>query len=93
GSRGRIGYIGTDTLANADTVAKLNFTDISITLTKNASATDDPLLGKDELFSLKKGSTVTLLAFLGIDWAYIETTYQGDTCRAFIPRSALISEG
>lgn len=93
GSRGRIGYIGTETLANADTVVKLNFTNISIVLTKNASATDDPLLGKDELFSIKKGTAVTLLAFLGTDWAYIETTYQGNTCRAFIPRSALIAEG
>ena len=92
GSRGRIGYIANTTLANADAVAKLTFADITLTLTKKANATDDPLNGKSKLFEVKQGASVKLLAFLGVDWAYVETTYKDKPCRVFIPRSALMAE-
>ncbi|MCE5344099.1 MAG: hypothetical protein LLF96_11040 [Eubacteriales bacterium] len=89
GSRGRIGYISTVTLADAANVAKLSLASIDITLTRNATATDDPLMGKGKIFELKKGVQVKLLAFLGTDWAYIETTYKDQPCRIFIPRASL----
>lgn len=92
GSRGRIGYIDNATLANADSVAQLSFADIAITLTKDASATDDPLIGKGEVFKIGAGTQVTLLAFMGTDWAYVETKNNSKPCRVFIPRSSLIEE-
>lgn len=92
GSRGRIGYIADTTLADAANVAQLAFVSVPLKLTKKASATDDPLSGKGKLFELKKGAEVTLLAFLGADWAYVETTYKGKPCRVFIARSALMAE-
>jgi hypothetical protein len=92
GSKGRIGYIGNSTLSDAANVAQLSFADIDITLTQKAGATDDPLLGQDVLFMIDQGTQVKLLAFLGTNWAYIETTYQDKRCRAFIPRTALTKE-
>lgn len=92
GSRGRIGYIGIDTLNDAENVAQLSFADIDIKLTKKAAATDDPLNGKSTLFSISKDESVKLLAFLGTDWAYVETQYKGKVCRVFIPRASLIAE-
>ena len=88
GSKGRVGYVDTRTLQDPESVTKLSFADIALTLVKNASATDDPLRGKAELFKLSKGTDVKLLAFMGKDWAYIETTYKGKVCRAFVPSSS-----
>ena len=68
---------------------QLEFIDIQITLASDASATDDPNYGAEELFVIDQGDTVTLLAFMGDDWAYVETTYLGKQCRAFIPKTAL----
>jgi len=89
GSRGRMGYIDTMTLANPDSVAKLNFCALPIVLTGNAKATDDPLRGAATLTTLNKGDEVTLLAFFGDDWAYVQTTLDSKVCRLFIPVSAL----
>lgn len=88
GSKGRVGYVDTSTLADPANVAKLNFADIPLTLARDTSATDDPLRGKAELFKLPKGTDVKLLAFIGKDWAYIETTFKGKICRAFVPGSS-----
>ena len=92
GSKGRIGYIENSTLANAETVAQLALVNIPLKLTKKANATDDPLRGKGKLFDIAKDTEVTLLAFLGKDWAYVETTYKSKPCRVFIPRSALMQD-
>ena len=92
GSRGRVGYIESVTLNDKDTVAKLELASVKMTLVKNANATDDPLNAKTKLFTLKKGDEVTLLAFMGEEWAYVETTYEEKPCRAFIPLSALGEE-
>ena len=92
GSKGRVGYVANTTLADATNVAQLSFADVAITLTKNAKATDDPLNGKSKLFEIKKDTEVKLLAFMGTDWAYIETTYKSKPCRVFIPRASLMAE-
>ena len=92
GSKGRIGYVANTTLADAANVAQLGFANIAMKLTKNAKATDDPLNGQTRLFDMKKDTSVTLLAFLAKDWAYVETQYRSKVCRVFIPRSALIAE-
>ncbi|MEG0995757.1 MAG: hypothetical protein RSH26_02230 [Clostridia bacterium] len=92
GSRGRLGYIEDSTLLNPDSVAKLALVSLPMTLTKNADATDDPLNGKGTITKLKKGDSVTLLAFMGSEWAYVETTYESKLCRLFIPQAALMEE-
>lgn len=89
GSRGRIGYIDTMTLANPESVPELGFCSLPLTLTRNAKATDDPLRSKSTITTLEKGEQVTLLAFFGDDWAYVQTTHEGKACRLFIPVSAL----
>ena len=83
GSRGRFGYIDNMTLENPDGVARLAFANLPMTLQSDADATDDPL---------KAGEEVTLLAFMGNDWAYVQTAVDGKTCRLFIPQKALMQE-
>ena len=92
GSRGRMGYIQNTTLANAEGVQQLPFTAISMPLTKNAKGTEDPLIGQAVSMELKKGTEVTLLAFMGEEWAYVETTREGMQYRFFIPQNALMTE-
>ena len=89
GSRGRMGYIKNTTLADAENVAKLGFCSVPLTLASDCDGTDDPLYGKEPLTSLKAGDKVTLLAFMGDEWAYVQIGLEGRVCRLFIPRSAL----
>jgi len=91
--KGRVGYILNTTLDNADEVKQLEFADIQIEVQEDTSATDDPNYGQEELFVINQGDVVTLLAFLGDDWAYVETEYQGKPCRVFIPKTALMDAG
>ena len=37
----------------------------------------------------QSGDKVTLLAFMGDEWAYVQIGLEGRVCRLFIPRSAL----
>lgn len=89
GSRGRMGYIDDKTLANSDSVAQLDFCFLPLRLARNAKATDDPLRSQSTVTTLRKGDEVTLLAFFGQEWAYVQTTYHSKDCRLFIPASAL----
>ncbi|MEG0126306.1 MAG: hypothetical protein RR816_09520, partial [Clostridia bacterium] len=92
GSKGRLGYIDTSTLADAANVAQLGLSKIPLKLTKNTNATDDPLKGKGTVAKLKKDTEVTLLGFLNGDWAYIQTTYRDKPCRLFVPQTALMED-
>lgn len=92
GTRGRVGYISNETIAHPGTVAKLAFCSIEMQLTRNANGTEDPLLGQSVSVKLKKGDTVTLLAFLSEEWAYVETIRQDLPYRCFIPQNALMTE-
>ena len=92
GTRGRVGYISNETIAHPGTVEKLDFCSIDMQLTRNANGTEDPLLGKSVSLKLKKGDTVTLLAFLDEDWAYVETTRKEMPYRFFIPQNVLMTE-
>lgn len=89
GSRGRMGYIEDSTLRDAESVARLAFSSIPITLTRNANATDDPLNGKGTVAKLEAGDEVVLLAFMGEEWAYVQTSLDGKECRLFIPQEAI----
>ena len=87
--KGRIGYIQNITLSEPESVHQLQFADVKIELKRSASATDDPIYGQKALFRISKGDTITLLAFMGDEWAYVETDYLGQQCRVFIPRAAV----
>lgn len=88
GSRGRFGYIDDKTI-NRESVEQLTFCYLPLTLAYGANATDDPLRGQGTVTTLQKGDQVTLLAFMGDDWAYVEIVLEGKPCRLFIPRKAL----
>ena len=92
GSRGRFGYIDDMTLDNRESVPQLAFANLPISLQRDADATDDPLYGQAAIISLKAGDQVTLLAFMGSEWAYVETAVEGKVSRLFIPRQALMQE-
>ncbi len=92
GSRGRIGYIDDVTLDDPETVKPLSFCSIPVPLYRDAEGTDDPLHGQAAITTFQKGSEVTLLAFLGEEWAYVQTGLEGRVCRLFIPRDALLEE-
>ena len=62
---------------------------VPLTLASDCEGTDDPLYGKEPLTSLQAGDKVTLLAFMGDEWAYVQIGLEGRVCRLFIPRSAL----
>ena len=47
------------------------------------------LRSRSTLTTLKAGKEVTLLAFMGDEWAYVETELDEKPCRLFIPRNAL----
>ena len=90
GTRGRIGYIEDFTLRDAENVAQIRFAAVPIALTRNAEGTDDPLRGRGTIASLEAGDEVTLLAFLGDEWAYVQTVLDDKVCRLFIPRTAVM---
>ena len=92
GSRGRVGYIRNTTLGDAESVQQLAFTSITMPLTRKADATEDPLIGQSTSLELKKGDEVTLLAFMGEEWAYVETTRENKPYRSFIPQKVLMTD-
>lgn len=92
GSRGRFGYIDDMTLDNPESVPQLAFANLPMALLADVDATDDPLYGQAAITSLKVGDEVTLLAFMGSEWAYVETAVEGKVSRLFIPRQALMQE-
>ena len=92
GSRGRSGYIRSDTLENPQTLDQLAFCSIPMTLTRKVKGTEDPLIGQALSIELDKGDEVTLLAFMGEKWAYVETTRDKQQYRCFIPQKALMTE-
>lgn len=89
GSRGRMGYVENSELVNAQGVPELGLCSVKMNLVHNASATDDPLRSRKAVTRLKAGDEVTLLGFLGEDWAYIQTTFESKIARLFIPVDAL----
>ncbi|MBQ8149850.1 MAG: hypothetical protein IJ041_04970 [Clostridia bacterium] len=92
GSRGRSGYIRSDTLENPQTLDQLAFCSIPMTLARKVKGTEDPLIGQALSIELDKGDEVTLLAFMGEKWAYVETTRDKQQYRCFIPQKALMTE-
>lgn len=84
----RAGYINGDKISGSVPVdTQLTFTPIKAKITKKCTLTDDVVLGKTAITTLKAGKEVTYLAtyYGNSDWAYIETKYDSKVIRAFVP--------
>lgn len=84
----RAGYINGDKISGSVPVdTRLEFTSIPAKITQKCTLTDDVVLGKTAITTLKAGKEVTYLApyYADQDWAYIETKYDSKVIRAFVP--------
>lgn len=88
----RVGYIDGSKISGSVSVQnQLNFARTPATITRDTTLTDDIIRGATAITTLKAGTEVLYLATWTDDasWAYIETTLQGQTVRAFVPLSAV----
>ena len=84
----RVGYISGDKISGSVPVdTQLTFTPMRAKITQKCTLTDDVVLGKTAITTLKAGKEVTYLAtyYGSSDWAYIETKYDSKVIRAFVP--------
>ncbi|MGI6726062.1 MAG: SH3 domain-containing protein [Christensenellales bacterium] len=79
----RIGYIERSALPSDLQVQELYLGCQTVTIVKDAPFIDDPIIKPVQIFELKSGTEVTLLAYLS-DRAYIETTYENKPIRGFV---------
>ena len=87
----RVGYVQSGSFKDKLTLPKLDFAYQSVTLTKAAALTDDPATSFTTVCNLAQGATVTYLTDYHnrYDWAYVETTVNGQTVRGFISADAV----
>jgi len=83
----RLGYIDADALPENVSVPGLHLAYYPATVAA-CNLTDDPLNSQKTLCQLSSGS-VTFLAWLGNDWAYVETTVNQVPVRGFVPAAAI----
>lgn len=84
----RAGYINGDNISGSVPVdTQLEFTPMAAKITQKCTLTDDVVLGKTAITTLKAGKEVTYLApyYADQEWAYIETKYDKKVVRAFVP--------
>ncbi len=92
-TRWRIGWITKNALPQGVSVPPLNLiADDVYTLSGPWALTDDPLCSRAKLCTLPGDASVSLLAWLGDDWAYVRTRYRGKTWWGFLP-AALLGHG
>ncbi len=80
----RFGYISSDSLPKGVSVPELSFLYLPVHLSARCSLTDDPL-NSGSVLGTPDSQDVTFLAWLGNDWAYVETTIGGVRTRGFVP--------
>ncbi|HPJ02913.1 MAG TPA: YARHG domain-containing protein [Candidatus Limiplasma sp.] len=87
----RVGYVNGHDIKGTVDAPYLSFDNKTITLTSDASLTDDPATDNSAIIRLTAGRQVTYLTtfYNHKTWAYIETTIGGLTVRGFIPSSAM----
>lgn len=85
----RVGYVR-DVKGRVN-APSLQFVYQSMTLGEAANLTDDPSTSYTTICQLRAGDTVTYLTGFQNrrDWAYVQTTANGQTVRGFIPAEAL----
>lgn len=85
----RIGWIDAAALPKNANVSALRFNDEPAIIAADTDLTDDPLMSRSYLRTLRKGQQVTWLATLG-QWAYVQDDQ--NWVRGFVPLTAIAQD-
>lgn len=91
----RFGWIDRNALPEGTSVPAMDFAGISADtlseITQDTFLTDDPLFSQNELCSLKAGQTVSWLAVLNDDWAYVLVNVNGKMMCGFVRTDCIVN--
>lgn len=91
----RFGWIDRNALPEGTNVPAMDFAGISADtlseITQDTFLTDDPLFSQNELCSLKAGQTVSWLAVLNDDWAYVLVNVNGKMMCGFVRTDCIVN--
>ena len=91
----RFGWIDRNALPEGTSVPAMDFAGISADtlseITQDTFLTDDPLFSQNELCSLKAGQTVSWLAVLNKDWAYVLVNVNGKMMCGFVRTDCIVN--
>lgn len=91
----RFGWIDRNALPEGTSVPAMDFAGISADtlseITQDTFLTDDPLFSQNKLCSLKAGQTVSWLAVLNKDWAYVLVNVNGKMICGFVRTDCIVN--
>lgn len=91
----RFGWIDRNALPEGTNVPAMDFAGISADtlseITQDTFLTDDPLFSQNKLCSLKAGQTVSWLAVLNKDWAYVLVNVNGKMMCGFVRTDCIVN--
>ena len=91
----RFGWIDRNALPEGTSVPAMDFAGISADtlseITQDTFLTDDPLFSQNKLCSLKAGQTVSWLAVLNKDWAYVLVNVNGKMMCGFVRTDCIVN--
>ena len=91
----RFGWIDRNALPEGTRVPAMDFAGISADtlseITQDTFLTDDPLFSQNKLCSLKAGQTVSWLAVLNNDWAYVLVNVNGKMMCGFVRTDCIVN--
>ena len=91
----RFGWIDRNALPEGTSMPAMDFAGISADtlseITQDTFLTDDPLFSQNKLCSLKAGQTVSWLAVLNKDWAYVLVNVNGKMMCGFVRTDCIVN--
>ena len=91
----RFGWIDRNALPEGTSVPTMDFAGISADtlseITQDTFLTDDPLFSQNKLCGLKAGQTVSWLAVLNKDWAYVLVNVNGKMMCGFVRTDCIVN--
>ena len=91
----RFGWIDRNALPEGTSVPAMDFAGISADtlseITQDTFLTDDPLFSQNKLCGLKAGQTVSWLAVLNNDWAYVLVNVNGKMMCGFVRTDCIVN--
>lgn len=91
----RFGWIDRNALPEGTSVPGMDFAGISADtlseITQDTFLTDDPLFSQNKLCGLKAGQTVSWLAVLNDDWAYVLVNVNGKMMCGFVRTDCIVN--
>lgn len=91
----RFGWIDRNALPEGTSVPAMDFAGISADtlseITQDTFLTDDPLFSQNKLCSLQAGQTVSWLAVLNDDWAYVLVNVNGKMMCGFVRTDCIVN--